>query len=186
MKLVSSIKYQVSKVKHDRQGFTLIEVLVYSTIFVIIGVVVSSYFIQIVNVTEVSRRSRESNDNAQRAMSVITQEIRHATAVYTSTSVFTTNPGQLSLETPRDLPTDENTTYVDFYLDDEGIYLKREGQVEELITSEKVKVTNFTFTHLTGGVDSSVQVNLTIEYKDATPGPKTPVTLTQTASLRAY
>lgn len=169
-----------------QSGFTLIEVLIYATIFVIIGVVISSYFIQIVNVTETSRRARESNDNASRAMNVITQEIKHATAVYTPTSVFGTNPGQLSLETTRDLPAEENTTYVDFYLDDEGIYLKREGQAGELITSEKVKVTTFTFTHLTGGTDTSVQVNLTVEYIDAASGPKTPVTLTQTASLRSF
>lgn len=185
MKLASSIKYQASRTKNNK-GFTLIEVLIYATIFVIIGVVISSYFIQIVSVTETSRRARESNDNASRAMNVITQEIRHATAVYKPTSEFGTNSGQLSLETTRDLPSEENTTYVDFYLDDEGIYLKRESQVEELLTSEKVKVTNFTFTHLTGGTDTSVQVNLTVEYIDAASGPKTPVTLTQTASLRSF
>ncbi|MCH8821840.1 prepilin-type N-terminal cleavage/methylation domain-containing protein [Patescibacteria group bacterium] len=184
--LIKKGSTQLNFVKKNSDGFTLIEVLIYATIFVIIGVVISSYFIQIVSVTETSRRARESNDNASRAMNVITQEIRHATAVYTPTSKFGTNSGQLSLETTRDLPDEENTTYVDFYLDDEGIYLKREDQVEELLTSEKVKVTNFTFTHLTGGTDTSVQVNLTVEYIDAASGPKTPVTLTQTASLRSF
>ena len=186
--LIKKGSTQLNFVKKNSDGFTLIEVLIYATIFVIIGVVISSYFIQIVSVTETSRRARESNDNASRAMNVITQEIRHATAVYKPTSKFTPNPspGQLSLETTRDLPSEENTTYVDFYLDDEGIYLKREDQVEELLTSEKVKVTNFTFTHLTGRTDTSVQVNLTVEYIDAASGPKTPVTLTQTASLRSF
>ena len=191
MKPLLSIKYQVSRTNNNK-GFTLIEVLIYATIFVIIGVVISSYFIQIVSVTETSRRARESNDNASRAMNVITQEIRHATAVYTPTSEFGTISGQLSLETTRDLPDEENTTYVDFYLDDEGIYVRREDQFHgenkqpELITSEKVRVTNFTFTHLTGGTDTSIQVNLTVEYIDAASGPKTPVTLTQTASLRSF
>jgi type II secretory pathway component PulJ len=171
---------------HSKSGFTLIEILIYAALLVIIGGVASAYFIQISNVGETARRSRESLDNARRAMNVITQEIRHAEAVYTPTSVFDTNPGQLSLETNRDSPTDENTTYVDFYLDDSGIYLKRESQTEELITSEKVQVTDFTFVHLTGGSGNSVQVSLTVQYLDTFTGPATPVTLTQTASLRSY
>ena len=172
--------------KAKPSGFTLIEILIYSALLVIIGGVASAYFIQISNISETALRSRESLDNARRAMNVITQEIRHAEAVYTSTSVFDTNPGQLSLETTRDLPADENTTYVDFYLDDGGIYLKRETKTEELITSEKVQVTDFTFTHLTGGTGNSVQVSLTVQYSDAFLGPATPVTLTQTATLRSY
>ena len=170
----------------NSKGYTLIELLVYVVILVIISGVASAYFFQISNIAETARRSRESLDNARRAMNVITQEVRHAEAVYTPTSVFGSSPGQLSLETTRDLPTDENTTYVDFYLDDGGVYIKRENQVEELISSEKVQVTNFTFTHLTGGAGNSVQVSLSVEYLDATVGPATPVTLTQTASLRSY
>ena len=169
-----------------KKGFTLIEVLIYAALLVVIGIVVSAYFIQITNIAESSRRSRESLDNARRVMNIVTQEIRHAEAVYTPTSVFGTNPGQLSLETIRDLPADENTTYVDFYLDDSGVYVKRENQVEELISSEKVQITNFTFAHLTGGSGNAVQVSLTVQYSDAFTGPLTPVTLTQTASLRSY
>ena len=174
--------------RHNRsRGFTLIEVLIYATLFVIIGTVVSAYFLQITNIAETTRRSRESLDNARRVMNVITQEIRHAEAVYTPTSsVLGSHPGQLSLETTRDLPTDENTTYVDFYLDDAGVYVKRENQTEELISSEKVQITNFTFTHLSGGSSNAVQVSLTVRYSDAFTGPATPVTLTQTASLRSY
>jgi type II secretory pathway pseudopilin PulG len=175
-------KYKKSK----ESGFTLIELLIYAALFVVIGAVASAFFIQIVNVTETSRRSRESLDNARRAMGVIVQEVKHATNVYTPTSTLGTHPGQLSLETTRDLPTDENTTYVDVYLDDDRIYLKRESQTVELLNSEKVKVTNLVFTHLNGGGNSAVQVNLTVEYSDQFTGPKTPVTLSQTASLRSY
>lgn len=194
-----SIKYQISNLsnrgftlisrlgKAKPVGFTLIEILVYTALFVIIGGVVSAYFIQISNVAESSRRSREALDNARSALGIITQEVRHATAVYTPTSVFGSSPGQLSLETTRDLPADENTTYVDFYLDDQRIFMKKESQAAELVTSEKVKVTQFTLTHLTGSTaGSAVRINMTVEYADSFVGPKTPVTLVQTASLRSY
>ena len=62
--------------------------------------------------------------------------------------------------------------------------MKRESQTEELATSEKVQITDLTFTHLTGGGVSAVQINLTVQYSDAFSGPSTPVTLSQTASLR--
>src|SRR3972149_4778283 len=131
----------IKKFEIRNSGFTLIELLVYAAVFVIIGIVASSFFIQISNLAETSRRSRESLDNARSAMSIITQEIKHATTVYTPTSVFGSNPGQLSLETTRDLPADEETTYVDFYVDDEGIYIKRESNQAQLLTSEKINVT---------------------------------------------
>lgn len=173
--------------KLGREGFTLIEILIYAALFVIVGVVASSFFIQISDLAETSRRSRESLDNARRVMGVINQEIKHATSVYTPTSTLGTNPGQLSLETTRDLPTDENTTYVDFYVDDERIYIKRESQAASLVTSEKVKVTQFTFTRLAGSDgNEAVQINLTIEYIDAVLGPKTPINLVSTTSLRSY
>lgn len=170
------------------QGFTLIEVLIYAALLVIVGVAVSSFFIQITNVVETSRRSREALDNARRSMNVIAQEIRHAEAVYTPTSAFApSDPGQLSLETSRDLPADENATYVDFYVDDERIYIKRESQGAQLITSEKVKVTQLTFTHLNGSSGTeAVQINLTIEYADPIRGATTPVSLVSTASPRSY
>lgn len=180
-------RFENWKIGKLEKGFTLIEVLVYATLFVIIGGVVSAFFIQITNVAEGTRRSREALDSARRAMNVVTQEIRHATAVYTPTSDFVNNPGQLSLETTRDLPAQENTTYVDFYVDDEGIYIKRESQTEELITSEKVRVTSLSFTHLNGtSSGEAVQINLTVEYIDPTTGPALPVNLVATASLRSY
>ena|SRR3989344_3831821 len=169
------------------KGFTLIELLIYGLFLVIISVVAVSFFIQVVNVTETSRRSRESLENAHRVLDVISQEIRHAKSVYDPTSTLDTNPGQLSLETTRDLPTDEETTYVDFYVDDDRLYVKREGQDEQLITSEKVKVNELTFSLLADASEKpAVQVRITVEYVDPIRGPSNAVTLVSTATLRSY
>jgi type II secretory pathway pseudopilin PulG len=177
---------KTNRLKSSR-GFTLIELLIYSVLLVVIGIVVISFFIQVVNVTETSRRSREALDNAHRAMDMIAQEIRHAQGVYTPTSVLDTTVGQLSLETTRDLPTDETTTYVDFYVDDERLFVKRESQVDEMFTSDKVKVTGLTISLLEDSSEKPVvQVTLTIEYADPISGPKNSVTLTSTSTLRAY
>ena len=172
---------------YSGRAFTLIELLIYGLFLVIISVVAVSFFIQVVNVTETSRRSRESLENARRALDVISQEVRHAKSVYDPTSTLDTNPGQLSLETTRDLPPDEETTYVDFYVDDDRLYVKREGQDEQLITSEKVKVNELTFSLLADASEKpAVQVRITVEYVDPIRGPSNAVTLVSTATLRSY
>lgn len=173
-------------------GFTLIELLIYSALLVMIGVVAVAFFIQVVNVTETSRRSRESLDNARRVVDVIAQEVRHAASVYTPTSVLDVGSGQISLETTRDLPNDEESTYVDFYLDDERVYIKRESQTDQLITSEKVRITQLRFSLLADppagdpAAKTAVQIVVTAQYFDPIRGPSNEVTLTSTATLRSY
>lgn len=168
------------------KGFTLIEILVYVTLLSIISLVIVIFINQLLGVNETTRRTRESLDNARRSLETISQEIRHANSIYTPTSVLGTNPGQLSLATVRDLPTDENITYVDFYVDNNNLYLKREGQSASLLTSEKVKVTNLTFVNNNTGGSDAIRISITVEYKDPINGPKNEVTLTSTAALRSY
>jgi type II secretory pathway component PulJ len=177
-----------SEFRTKEKGFTLIELLIYAALSVIIGLVVVVVFLQVVNVVESSRRSRESLDNAKRAMDVIVQEIKHAEGIYTPTSAFDINPGQLSLETKRDADfVDEESTYVDFYVDDDRLYMKRESQAAQLVISEKVKVEELIFTRLNiAGDKSAVRVKIRIAYADPIAGPTSSVTLYSTAALRAY
>ena len=172
--------------KLQQKGFTLIEVLVYATLLAIISLVVLLFVNQLLGVNETTRRARESLDNARRALDTIAQEIRHADSIYTPTTVFNTNPGQLSLATIRDLPDGEILTYADFYVDNNSLYLKREGQSDQILTSEKVKVTNLTFVNNNTGGSDAVRISITIEYKDPIHGSKNAVTLTSTAVLRKY
>jgi type II secretory pathway pseudopilin PulG len=183
------MNWQKSKTKYFKKtrGFTLIELLIYSVFLVVIGVGAVSFFIQVVNVTETSRRSRESLDNARRAIDMMAQEIKHAKGVYTPTSILDGSMGQLSLETTRDLPTGETATYVDFYLDGERLFVKRESQAEEMFTSDKVTVQQLTFKLLDDSSEKpAVQITLTVDYADQIAGPSTSVTLTSTATLRSY
>lgn len=173
--------------KTGQRGFTLIELLIYTVILVIISLVSVSFFIQVVNVTETSRRSREALDNAKGALETITQEIRHADSIYTPTSVLDNPSGQLSLETSRDIPDDEESTYVDIYVDNERLYLRREGIPDQLITSKKVKVKDLQFGLLSDASSKpAVQVTLTVEYFDQAAGPSNSVTLTSTSTLRSF
>ena len=170
----------------NQKGFTLVEVLVYSAILAVVSLVVIVFINQLLGVNETSRRAREATDNARRSLDTIAQEIRHAQGLYSPTSVFVTNPGQLSLQTTRDLPSGHDATYVDFYVDNEQLFLKREGQNAQLLTSEKVKVTNLTFTNLNGATSwPAIRIAITVEYRDPVAGPKNQVSMVTTAILRS-
>lgn len=178
-------KLQVTSFKLQT-GFTLTEVLIYSAILAIVSLVVIVFINQLLGINETTRRAREATDNARRSLDTIAQEIRHAESVYLPTSTFGSSPGQLSLETLRDVPADEVSTYVDFYIDNEQLFIKREDQGTQRLTSEKVRVTNLTFTNLTGATTwPAVRIAITVEYKDPISGPKNQVSMTTTAVLRS-
>lgn len=181
------MKLQTKKLLKNISGFTLIEMVVYVTLLSIVSLVVISVLFQFLGINETSGRIRSATTEARSSLDTIAQEIRFASSVYTPTSVFGTSPGQLSLETSRFVPADENSTYVDFYVDNNGLYLKREGQGAQLLTSQKVKVTNLVFTNLNGYTGlPAIRTQITIQYKDPGNGPKEAVTLESTTALRSY
>lgn len=173
----------------SQQGLSIIEVLVYVILLSLVATSLLLFTMRIVQQTSSARVTSITLDNARGAMAVITSEIRQANAVYTPTSVVGSSPGQLSLVTTRNTPADEDETYVDFYIDDERLYRKREGVAAELVTAEQIKVTHLTFYHRnTGSEGSAVQVTLTVVPAQANAQilAAATVSLTTTATLRAY
>lgn len=173
--------------KHN-SGFTLLEIVLYVGLLMIVVVFANSFAVAIIRINASSELTEQARDNAHHTLDIIDKEVRLARSVYTPTSVFGTSPGQLSLETGEQLPTGETTTYVDFYLDDERVYMKREGLGPELIIGENIRVTNFTFTHLTAGSApdmEAVRVDMSAVYNTGSGGGRT-VRFTTTSSLRSY
>ena len=164
-------------------GFSLIEALVYIAVLSIIITAVVSFILWSVYSYTKAKVARETLDNAERVIRVITNEIREADSIYTPT----TTASQLSLETVKYLPLGEEITYIDFYLCDSRLCFKKESQDPIVLTSDEVEITNLTFNQISsGGVESSIQISLTIDYKNPTGRSEydASVSLTSTASLR--
>lgn len=170
-----------------QQGFTLIEMLVYIGLLAVLLTVLTQAGSHIIRQTAHTQLTAQVLGNARGALEDIGREIRHGSGLYTPTSVFGTYPGQLSLATQENAPADEAGTYVDFYIDDERLYRKREGATAELLTSEQVKVTNLVFTHLNVSNDPAVRIELTVEPAASSTNAEaqTSVTLFTTVSLRS-
>lgn len=164
-----------------RNGFSFIEILVYIGILAVLISAFSYFFLEVNRARVKTTTMREVLDNARQAMEIMTYEIRGARGVYAPTSVFNVDSGQLSLETEKDSPAGENKTYVDFYLCEKRLCLKKEGQEPIALTSDKAEVKKLQFSQISSASDfPSVQINLKVDYKTSS------VDLISTASLRSY
>lgn len=170
-----------------RQGFTLIELIIYIGTFSIIITVLTLFTFNLINIQAKTKISKEVLENSQRAMEIMLWEIKHAQGIYHPTSSFGSNPGQLSLITNQNTPPGETFTYVDFYLDDNNrLSLKKEGIEAEALTSEKVNIKSLVFSYLTDGVNQSIRIELLAIYNipEGKPDYQATTTLISSANLR--
>jgi len=157
----------------------------------VLGIILTAIFSLLI----VSNRSnikarvmRETLEDARRAMDIMVREIKEAKGIYTPT----TDSDQLSLETINYLPTDEETTYIDFFLCGpslSSLCLKKEKDPTPVsITKDNVEVNNLAFTRIVSGDSTSIQIELGMKYKNPNNRPEyqATVNLTSTASLRSY
>jgi len=174
--------------KKTSNGFTLIEILVYIAVSSIIILAVSSFFLWTNRSSAKINASREVLTNSKRAVETMSYEIRHAERIYTPTSVFSSSTGQLSLETKNYNQQGETTSYIDFFICQDQLCLKKEGQSPIILTSEKVKIDNLKFFHINSTSTASVQINLEMSY--IAPSDKleyqASINTTSTVSLRTY
>ena len=167
-----------------KKGFTLIELVIYVSIFIVLVVTITLFAMTFTETAARTRIKRELSSSAYAAMKTILYEMKRADKIYLPTSVFNTQPGQLSLETSQELPTGESSTYIDFYLDsDSKLYLKREGKGPQPLIPEDFRVTKLEFESI-GPSFRSVRINLTLESDNPIPGYQYFYTLTSSGSLR--
>ncbi|MBI1754967.1 type II secretion system protein [Candidatus Azambacteria bacterium] len=185
-KINASFRGKLSAVVKSR-GFTLIETLVYVALVSIVGGALTLFLIN--NMHAYSKVEARQNvfNNVNDVLKLIADEVKYATGIYTPTSAFDSDSGQLSLETALNAPAGENTTYVDFYIDNGRIYEKREGQSSSALTSERVFVERLRFGQKTATttLDSiSTDVQARINTASVKSEDQARVALTSSASLR--
>lgn len=166
------------------EGFTLVEILVYLGVFFLVISIIISFVFWLVNSNTKVKVMKEALNNADRAMAIMTYEIKEAESVYTPT----TTSNQLSLETIKYLPEGEENSYIDFFLCDSSLCLKKESQGPIVLTSDSVEITNLVFTQIVSGEAPSIQIDLAVNYKNPTNRPESQasINLTSTVSLRNY
>ncbi len=179
---------KINKKLFQKTGFTLIELIIYIAVFVIVITLITVFVFNFIRVQAKIKASKEVTEGSQRALEVITRQIKRAQGIYLPTSSFDSHPGQISVETQENKPSEEDITYSDFYLDENNrLCLKQEGAAGIPLTSEKIKINNLIFNRLIDSNNNqSIRIELSAIYNDQSgiTAYKATSTLISTVSLR--
>lgn len=169
--------------KKRKFGFTLFEVLIYIAVLIILLLSIFSILIWVLRFTTKAKATREVLDNLKRATEVMSYEIREAKSIYWPT----TTSSQISLESNHYLPEDENSTFLDFYLCQKRLCLKKESQPPIILTSDNVEIKRLEFFQIST-TTPSIQFTLEMSYKNPNNRPELNISVvaTSTVSLRNY
>lgn len=143
-------------------GFTLIEAVIYLGLFVLLTTIVALFYLGVFRSSLAVRAEEAAVANAALTLRYIDLETRQADSVYTPTSVFSSDSGQLSLRTPRLAPTDHPFAYTDFYLDNGILYERRDdGTAPVALTSGDTLVSVFRAERKTSGNIEGIRLTVT-------------------------
>ena len=171
------------------RGFSLIEMIVYVAIVAIVISAIVAFNIWVIQVGTKAKISRAVLDNSRRTLETLTYEIRRSQSVYAPNSVLGAHPGQLSFYQISTSTPDETGTFIDFFLCDEAICLKKEGIAPIALTDNQVRVTNLTFNQLFNSTSTpSIQIVLRLESAITSNRPEYAdfIEITTAVNLRSY
>ena len=126
------------------KGFTLLEMLLYMLIASGILFAITSFALQIMEVSKKSSDMQEIQTNIDYISSKLSSTIQIADSIDNGNSIFENDIGKLSLNIP-----DEGKSPTVFYLEDEAVYLKEGVGAALKINSDFVKCTQLKFVKVT-------------------------------------
>lgn len=141
----------------------MVEAVVYIGLLFAIISATTVFLFTILRADIAARAERRAVGNAVFALSAMRREIRHAEQIYSPTSVFDDDAGQLSLRTPLASPSDHTVGYSDIYLDNGVLYLRRDdGSALIALTAGDVSVDVFRVAHYSNGKAEGIRLILTV------------------------
>ena len=140
------------------KGYSVVELVIYVTLFILISVVVIQSLIFVMKTYANARSFRTLQQNGELVMERITREIRQANTVSVAGSVFGSSPGTLTIS-----GTDSGgTPYTDVFSVASGaLQLAVNGVISNLSSSE-VTVSNLTFWNISTAGSEAVRVQLSL------------------------
>ncbi|MDF1498097.1 MAG: prepilin-type N-terminal cleavage/methylation domain-containing protein [Patescibacteria group bacterium] len=185
---------KLKKRKENRKnpnGFTMIEMIVYVLLVGLVSVVLFNIIFFVTNTNNKIISMTKASFNAYSVMERIIYEIENSSHIYMPTSNFVnynydiSKGDQLTLATEIGASATENITFVDFYIENDTLFLKQEGLNPVALTSSDVKVSNLSFSYYKNDTRESVTVDFTITANGSSIlGSETH--LVNTVTLRSY
>lgn len=131
-------------IKTAKRGTTLIEILVYFTVFSLFMLAAMSFAIQTMNLTNISKITGEMQENREFISEKLSQSIKGASSIGTEESTFDNDNGILYLEmrAAEDSPTI-------FYLSENNIYIQEGVADPQQLNTNNVKIDILNFHRVT-------------------------------------
>lgn len=145
---------------HTIRGFTLVEMVVYTTLLVVILVIIVSFIISFGNAYNILRSTIHIDNSATVSFERMIREIRQANDVDIGASTLGTHPGHLVLNT-----TDAADTPVilEFYINGGTLTVKKDGVDAGALTRTDVTIDNLVFVNISTSTSEAVKIEMTLE-----------------------
>lgn len=164
-------------------GFTIIEFIVYIAVLAILGGSISVLFLWTLQAHTKAQVLQETTSSAQFAMDRIIHEVRGAESLYLST----TTQEQVSFKTATSAPEEEVFGYIDFFLCQDALCIKKEQAPPLALTPNTVEVTNLSFIVISSDTNfPALRITMEVRHKNPNNRPELEaiVPITSTVSLR--
>lgn len=146
-----------NKQDFKKNGFSLVEVLVYISILTLVLSIIIGSLITMAQIQERVIAGKAVDRSAVVALDRILREVRLSDSIDTVNSVFDVPESVLSVER------EGVSGPIKFYVLNDVFYLDKEGSTYRLI-NEKVVVENFSVFRIEAGESEAVRVNLVLSY----------------------
>lgn len=156
----SHFAFRISK----RQGFTLIELVIYIALTSIVVVALLKIMLAVIGAQEKTEVTSHVQQELRMTMDRMTYTTRNAVSVNTGASIFSASGGKLSLAM-----SDSSLDPTLFFLSGNSIYVSEAGANTGAITSGKVLVDELQFINLTA-TGASPTIKIEVHGTDAVAG----------------
>ena len=171
-------------------GYSLVEMLVYVGIFASIIVLIFNVIVFINKINTKIIALSQIAANSQGAMDRMIYEIQNSEHIYLPTSNLynysydVAKNDQLSLVTAIGVPANEELAYLDFYVENNTLFLKKDGSAPIALTSANVSVTGLNFYYYKNDYRESIGIDLSMRSSNGAI-PDTNTNLVTTVALRS-
>jgi prepilin-type N-terminal cleavage/methylation domain-containing protein len=154
----------------NRNGFTLVELLVVTAIIAVVGGLGTGFFLSTLTARTKAAHRLEVQENARLALARMAYEIRRAVLIE-GTSDFgvnlATSPGTLDLDMPGG-----GTTSVTFSILSGALRIRDGAGAPVLLTTNDVEVSDLTFENHTtaNGRSQNIKITLTVDHVGGSSG----------------
>jgi type II secretory pathway pseudopilin PulG len=150
----------------DVTGFTLIEVILYVGVVSILIGVIASLTLGTIDNYRMAKVKDELSYSGGMVFDTFFQETKNADEISLSSSVLDSDSGILSLKTKFQVgDSDDPSRFVDLYLSNGQVLVKREGEDPYALTSESIVVDKLRFERSSFGKFEGVRLYLNLKDK---------------------